>query len=150
MVDKNLTKFLVLAGAVGTLVFAFQNAIADFGISVATFHYPATTLVASLFVWQFVHLGFFHFLMNAFLLLYFGNPLERTVGRSRYLAFFAYTSIFSTVSILFLESGRSIVGLDAFSMAVLGYTAVRMRENRHPEMGGAILFLVLFVGFAFL
>jgi hypothetical protein len=76
--------------------------------------------------------------------------MERMLGRPLYAGFFAYASVFSTVSILFLESGRAVVGLDAFSMAVLGYVATRMRENRHPETGGAVVFLCLFVGFAFL
>ncbi len=150
MIDKNLTKLLVLLGAAGTLVKVFQPQIADFGIWAATPGYGAATVVASIFVWQFVHLGFFHFLMNAFLLLYFGNPLERTLGKPRFAAFFGYSTAFATVLIMLLESGRAAVGLDAFSMAVLGYVAVRMRENRHPEMGGAVMFLFLFVAFSFL
>lgn len=150
MIDKNLTKLLVLLGAIGFLVRLFQPQITDFGIWTTTLEYPLPTMVASLFVWQFVHLGFFHFLVNAFLLLYFGNPMERMLGKPLYAGFFAYASVFSTVSILLWESGRAVVGLDAFSVAVLGYVATRMRENRHPEMGGAIVFLCLFVGFAFL
>ena len=40
--------------------------------------------------------------------------------------------------------------MNAFVLAITAYTAMRMRENRHPEIGGAVMFLAIFAGLDFI
>lgn len=116
----------------------------------ATVAYPLPELFATLFIWPFVHSHFFHFLANAFLLLYFGNPLEREMGMRKYVGFFVYATVFASAILLAFETHRAVIGMDSFAMAVCAYTIVRMRENRHPEIGGAYVFVAIFLGLDFI
>lgn len=83
-----------------------------------------------------MHYGFFHFLSNAFLLLYFGRPIEETGGPKRYASFFAFVTVVSTLIALAFETHRAVIGLDSFAMAVCAYTIVKMHQTKHPEIGG--------------
>lgn len=49
-----------------------------------------------------------------------------------------------------METGRAVIGMDAFAMAVCAYTIVRMKENRHPEIAGAYVFVAIFLGLDFI
>lgn len=72
------------------------------------------------------------------------------MGSRKYFAFFAFSTAFISIALLTLEYGRAVVGLDAFAMAVCAYTIVRMKENRHPELPGAYVFVAIFLGLDFI
>lgn len=68
------------------------------------------------------------------------------MGRGRYAGFFAFSTAVVTVSILFFASGVTI-GISGFAMAVLSYSALRMKERRNPEYRSAFFFVFLNVAF---
>ena len=102
--------------------------------------------MASLLIGPLIHYGFLHFLSNAFLLLYFGKPIEEAIGTKRYVGFFALVTVVSSVLLLLFETHRAVVGLDSFAMAVCAYTIVKMHQTKHPEIGGGYLFMLIFIG----
>lgn len=117
-----------------------------YGVGTVTLAYPLPDILASLIIGPLIHYGFFHFLSNAFLLLYFGKPIEEVIGMKRYVGFFAFVTVVSSALLLAFETHRAVVGLDSFAMAVCAYTIVKMHQAKHPEIGGGYLFMLIFVG----
>lgn len=77
MIKKSVNALFVVSSAVGALAVFANPSLIDYGYWAGTAEYPAAFAAASSFVWQFLHYGFFHFLTAAFMLFYFGGPLER-------------------------------------------------------------------------
>lgn len=150
MIRKNFNNGLLAIAALVTLGASVSPSLFEYGMGTATLGFEPKAIIASLLLWPFVHYGFLHLFSNAILLTYFGSPLEGEMGMKRYAGFFAYAVIIGAAALVAFQPGFTSVGLDVFAFAVCSYTAVRMRENRHPEMGGALVFLVLFAGVDFL
>lgn len=72
------------------------------------------------------------------------------MGMRKYVGFFVYATIFASALLLSFETHRGVIGMDSFAMAVCAYTIVRMRENRHPEIAGAYVFVAIFLGLDFI
>lgn len=72
------------------------------------------------------------------------------MGIRKYVGFFVYALTISSAALLLLETHRAVIGMDSFAMAVCAYTIVRMREERHPEIAGAYVFVAIFLGFDFI
>lgn len=143
---KSFNNALLIVSAAITVLVAAKPELAAYGMGEVTLSYPVSAIIASIVIGPLAHYGFFHFLSNAFLLLYFGKPIENTIGAKKYASFFAFVTIVSAVAALALETHRAIIGLDSFAMAVCAYTIVKMHQTKHPEIGGGYLFVLIFVG----
>lgn len=74
----------------------------------------------------FVHSGFAHLLFNSFSLVLFGPPLERILGKAKFLLVYLLTGIAANVATLLLEpptythvgSSGAIFGLFGFYLAI--------------------------------
>lgn len=139
---KSLTGALVLGSFAGYAILAWNSALSSYGASGALLGKDFADAAVSAVIWQFLHANFFHFLGNAFFLLYFGSNVERQMGDGRYAWLFFVESAVSTAALAAFALGPT-VGMSGFTMAVLAYSAVRMRETRHPDAKGAFLFLFL-------
>jgi membrane associated rhomboid family serine protease len=149
MEAPKLNRSLVLASLFFT-AYAFVNpSILRFAMDpYEGFSASVGDLAARFVLFQFLHGSFFHLLGNSFFLLYFGSPVEREMGTSRYAAFFLASTAFVGACVLALAQGPTI-GMSGFAMAVLTYSALRMKEARNPDYRGALFFVALNVGFGF-
>jgi membrane associated rhomboid family serine protease len=75
----------------------------------------------------FLHSGFLHMLFNSFSLVLFGPPLERVLGKGRFLFVYLVSGIIANIATLFLEpltfihvgSSGAIFGLFGYYIAII-------------------------------
>ena len=68
----------------------------------------------------FLHYGAAHLSVNMLALAWLGPPVERALGRARYLALYLLAGIGSGAVVLLLTSNRSLVGASGSIMALIG------------------------------
>ena len=76
-------------------------------------------MVWQLFTYMFLHGGFFHFLLNMFLLWMFGSELERHFGSREFLKYYCITGVGAGVLTL-LASPHSLIPTVGASGAIYG------------------------------
>ena len=90
----------------------------------------------------FVHGGIFHVLLNMYTLFIFGQMLERSLGRWRYLALYLISGFGGSVAVLLLAApNQAVVGA---SGAIFGLMGAFFVINRH--LGGSSVQLVVLLG----
>ena len=116
-------KTLVIANGI---VFVLQvlDGVAGGGSFVANFGLRPAAVTGNFFIWQlatyiFVHGGFFHILLNMFVLWMFGGELERTWGTREFTRFFFICGIGAGISSVVVSPGSTIPIIGA-SGAVYG------------------------------
>ncbi|MFJ1707824.1 rhomboid family intramembrane serine protease [Kitasatospora sp. NPDC088346] len=92
---------------------------------------------------MFVHAGFLHVATNLVSLLVLGPPLERVLGRGRFLALYLVSGLAGN-ALAFLVAGGALysVGASGAIFGLLGATAVLVRFNRAPL--GPVMALLVF------
>ncbi|MER8183318.1 rhomboid family intramembrane serine protease [Kitasatospora sp. NPDC094015] len=90
----------------------------------------------------FVHAGFAHLVTNLVSLLVLGPPLERALGRVRFLGLYLLSGLAGN-ALAYLVDGGSLysVGASGAIFGLLGATVVLVRRNRAP-MGPVVALLV--------
>lgn len=91
------------------------------------------------FYWQvlstmFSHGGIFHLAMNMFVLWQFGNIIEQTRGKKRFIALYLIsgilTSLLSFIYIFYIDISVNLVGASGAICAILGYIAYFDKSQR--------------------
>jgi len=72
-----------------------------------------------LFSYAFIHNGFVHFALNMGYILILNPPIEKTLGKARYIALFFLSILGSAALIVLMSNGRG-VGASGFGYAIFG------------------------------
>ncbi len=123
---SNVVKYLVI---INIAVFFLQGILEYFfGDSIyLIFGLIPKYVVGKLFLWQlltymFLHGGFFHLLINSFVLYMFGKPLEQAWGSKKFLRYYLICGIGAGIFITLTSIGNSMPTIGA-SGAVYGLLA---------------------------
>jgi len=113
----------------------------------------------TLFTSLFFHAGFWHLLGNMWFLWVFGANLERRIGTLRFLLFYFFSGIFSSLFYLFLASEQFLpaIGASGAVSGVLGGYLVLFPQHRIVSLVPIFFFIeiiavpaVIFIGLWFL
>lgn len=144
-----ILRTIITVSVFATLYSLFDSSILRFGMDPYLVHLePIPNTLVRFVLFQFLHGGIFHLLGNILFLWYFGSAIERSMGEERFLAFFAFATIFIGSALILFADGNTI-GASGFAMAILTYAAMRMKESGNPEYRSALLFVGLNVAFGF-
>jgi membrane associated rhomboid family serine protease len=92
---------------------------------------------------MFAHGGLMHLTMNMLVLFQFGNIIENTIGKIKFLILYfvggILTSILSFAYIYYFEQNINIVGASGAISVLLGFVALRDKFNRK----GIIIWMLL-------
>lgn len=92
---------------------------------------------------NFAHIGF-----NMLSLWWIGGPLERLLGRSRYIAIYLISALAGSAAVLLIAPDSLTLGASGAIFGLFGATAVFMRRLRY-DMRPILILLVLNVVFSF-
>lgn len=92
---------------------------------------------------NFAHIGF-----NMLSLWWIGAPLERLLGRSRYLALYLISALAGSAAVLLITPETGALGASGAIFGLFGATAVFMRRLRY-DMRPILILLVLNIVFSF-
>jgi membrane associated rhomboid family serine protease len=95
-----------------------------------------------MFTSQFLHGGITHLAMNAIFILYFGNVLERSIGKDKMLIFFISCSVFLWVFLTLLNTWNT-VWISGFALAVLTYYTLMLWKKWNPEYTGWVTAIII-------
>lgn len=90
-----------------------------------------------------------HIFFNMLSLWWIGAPLERLLGRSRYLAIYAVSTLAAGASVLLLDPGANTIGASGAIFGLFGAFAVLMRRL-NQDMRPILILLGLNIAFSFL
>jgi len=108
LIFLNVFVFFLTIMSEGELIYSL-------GFAPARFFSEPWTIITSMFV----HAGFTHLFVNMLTLFFFGIPLERMIGRARFLLLYFLSGIFGNILYFILYYGSDIVGVGA-SGAIFG------------------------------
>ena len=138
-----LSHFFIAMSAIATLSLFLSPSLWAYGFNPATFFSGNFALFwAQVFLFQFLHGGFFHLMFNALFIHIFGNSVEYILGRSAYIAFFIFNALFIAWGLLVFSQGITI-GISGFAMAVLAFFTLTLRERKNPEYKWWITALII-------
>jgi membrane associated rhomboid family serine protease len=89
-----------------------------------------------------------HILFNMLSLWWIGAPLERLLGRSRYLALYLVSALAGAAGVLLLSPDTNTIGASGAIFGLFGATAIFMRRLRY-DMRPILALLVLNIIFSF-
>lgn len=119
------------------VLFFISILVPEFTIRYLALH-PSIPILISM-PWQFLtsiflHLGFWHFFVNTFVLLFFGGELERRLGSRRYLELFLLSGIAGNFGYVvyanLISSSSPALGASAAVFGVMGCLAIIAPEIR--------------------
>jgi membrane associated rhomboid family serine protease len=96
----------------------------------------------------FLHQQYWHIGFNMLSLWWIGAPLERMLGRSRYLVLYIVSAIAGSALVLLLAPGALTLGASGAVFGLFGATAVFMRRMRY-DMRPILILLGLNIFFSF-
>jgi len=121
-----------------------ENGTLFFGLNPFFFEYE---LYHQLLSTMFVHGGFFHILMNMFVLFQFGHMIEEHIGSIRFLILYLIGGLLTSVGSLgymyFTGDWANLIGASGAISVLLGWYALRV-----PTQRKAIIIWVLLISFA--
>jgi membrane associated rhomboid family serine protease len=140
-----ITNFLILANII---MFAIQNIVENgiliYGLNIYLLKYDLWYQFLSS---MFVHGGVAHILMNMVVLFQFGEQLEQSIGKIRYLILYfiggVLTSIASFIYMLYSGNWANLVGASGAICVLIGFIALRDKQNRK-----GLITWVLLISFA--
>lgn len=132
--QRTLSLTLVVMSITMTIAASFRPELLYYAANSMTLYFGLSLdrVLPEVLMYQFLHGGFLHVLMNTFFLLYFGVMLEKHIGIREYFAFFMANTIAVYVAILMFSRGP-VIGISGFCMAILAYTALELRAKGSPE-----------------
>nr|MDD3719822.1 rhomboid family intramembrane serine protease [Candidatus Gracilibacteria bacterium] len=92
--------------------------------------------------YQFLHGGFFHLVFNSIFIYVFGNHLEILMGKTKFLYFFIFNTIFTGIMVLLFSKGNTI-GISGFCLALLTYLTIELYNRGNPEYKGGITAIII-------
>jgi len=100
---------------------------------------------------MFAHGGFEHLLMNMLVLWQFGNLLEYSIGKLRFLSLYfiggVLTSLGTIVYMYYFNDWANVVGASGAISVLFGYVALKDKEQRKGII--TLIFLISFVPLLF-
>lgn len=96
----------------------------------------------------FLHQEYWHIGFNMLSLWWIGAPLERMLGRTRYLALYLVAALGGSAAVLLLAPGSLTLGASGAIFGLFGATAVFMRRMRY-DMRPILILLGLNIFFSF-
>jgi len=147
---KYLSHALILVCiAVSVIGFMNPSVIMTFGFRGSTL--ASGDLVQSLaqvVLFQFLHGGVLHLLLNSYFLYIAGPEVEARMSRERFMWFFVTTTLFVAFGLYFFENPLVVtIGISGFCMALLSYLWVDLATTRHPMANQFGLILALNIAF---
>jgi rhomboid protease GluP len=100
---------------------------------------------------MFVHLGFAHILFNTFSLILFGPPLERYLGKVKFLLFYLVCGIAANIATYFIQPlTYSHVGASGAIFGLFGYylALISVRHTLLTKENKQIILPIIIIGFA--
>ncbi len=134
---------IIIAVIVSFFWFASRDLITSFWlhkIPVSFENFPY--ILGQIILYQFLHGGLFHILMNSIFLYQAGPEVEARMTRRWFLLFFLGNTFFVALSLWFLSSGLTI-GISGFCMALLSYLYMDLARVRHPMANQVLIMLVI-------
>jgi membrane associated rhomboid family serine protease len=98
----------------------------------------------------FLHANILHIGINMLMLWWFGQALEATVGRGRFLGIYLVAILAGSAGALLLSPTEPTVGASGGVFGVLGAGLVLERRNINVFGGGALLLVLFNLGFTFI
>ena len=147
---KSLSHLLILISiAVSLFGFIDGSVIGTFGFRGLTFASgDIFAMLSQIVLFQFLHWGVLHLLLNSYFLYVAGPEIEARMSRSRYLWFFLSTTLFVAMGLYFFENPFVItIGISGFCMALLAYLWIDLTTTRHPMANQIGLILLLNIAF---
>lgn len=137
------TNYLILFTIIGFLI---QNIIPDgsvrFGLNYLILQYPHMFFY-QIFTTMFAHGGFEHLAMNMIVLWQFGNMIEHSLGKIKFLSLYfiggILTSIGTLIYMIISNDNVNVVGASGAISVLLGYFALKSQEQRN----GIIVWMLL-------
>lgn len=102
-----------------------------------------------LLTYSFNHMSYPHFILNIVFLILLSHPLERTLGKIKFIMIFLFTSIFAGVIIHFFSNVDYIAGSSGFGYGLLGiYIFLFLKyKNKFDQSDRKFIFLFIAIGF---
>jgi len=98
----------------------------------------------------FLHANILHIGINMLMLWWFGQALEATVGRGRFLGIYLVAILAGSAGALLLSPTEPTVGASGGVFGLLGAGLVLERRNINVFGGGALLLVLFNLGFTFI
>ncbi|PID84026.1 hypothetical protein CSB09_03250 [Candidatus Gracilibacteria bacterium] len=137
----------VIITLMGSIIPGFFSHFAYVG---AGWHFlPIFTMVSQVILFQFLHGGILHLLLNSYFLYILGPEIEARMSRKYFISFFLFSTVVVVGGLTVFAPGQPTVGISGFCMALLAYLWIDLRSINHPLMGqiGILLFLNIAIGF---
>lgn len=135
--------FMVVVSLVG---FADNRIIQIFGFHFSGLSVDAMpSLISSTLLFQFLHWGPFHLLMNSLFLYQAWPEMESRMSRQNFIRFFIGSTLFVAVALVLFSNGLTI-GMSGFCMALLAYLWIDLYTTRHPMSNQILIMLAFNVG----
>jgi len=133
-------QLICIMGVVSIIGFIYPHFVWLFGWS--GIWWPISHTLASLILFQFLHGGILHLLLNTFFLYQAWGEVETRMSRDRFWYFFITSSVFIASMLTFFSSGITI-GMSGFCMALLSYFWVDLFTTRHPLANQILIMLII-------
>ena len=102
-----------------------------------------------LLTYSFNHMSYPHFILNIVFLIYLSHPLERVLGRMKFILGFIFTSIFAGIIIHFFSNVDYIAGSSGFGYGLLGMYIFLFLKYKNKFYQGDRKFIFIFVAIGF-
>jgi membrane associated rhomboid family serine protease len=102
-----------------------------------------------LFTSMFLHYGPIHLALNMLALWWFGGPVERVLGRGRYLLLYLVSGLAGSAGALLASPNALTVGASGAIFGILGAAFMLERQRIYVFGGGALSIIVLNIVFTF-
>ena len=99
-------------------------------------------LISSTLLFQFLHGGLLHLMMNSLFLYQAWPEVEARMKRSQFIYFFIGSTLFVAIALALFSSGNTI-GMSGFALALLSYLWIDLYTTRHPMSNQILVMLVL-------
>jgi len=133
-------------GAYDELLLSFQNPDIEITFTAPMFEQIKQGQLWRLLTPCLLHADIFHIFFNMFWLLVLGPPMERNLGKLRFIFFIILVGIISNTG-QYLISGPNFLGFSGVIAGMLGFTWMRQKlypwEDYHTSAG---IFLILSIG----
>ncbi|MBS9783904.1 rhomboid family intramembrane serine protease [Candidatus Gracilibacteria bacterium] len=145
--QKYISHFLIVICAVITgasFLFPFLGNFAFFGAGWGRFSYA--TMIGQVILFQFLHGGIMHLLLNSYFLYMVGPETEARMSQNEFISFFIFSTVFVVLGLTFFAPYQPTVGISGFCMALMSYIWVDLKDIHHPMKNQVGIMLAINIG----
>jgi membrane associated rhomboid family serine protease len=138
---------IVMSVMVSVIGFIFPAFMGAYGFHTGSYmRGDWMTFFMQICLWQFLHSGIIHLLMNSYFLYSAGPAVETRMSGDRFIAFFVTTAIFISGALFFFSPYSLTIGMSGFCTAILSYLCLDLYTTRHPAMMEMVMMLAVNIG----